>query len=60
MVELFFNIHRLSFIFHRYYMKADKLFQQFEEEWTYWKRALEGYTDEQLQEETKASGWTMG
>ncbi len=29
-------------------MKADKLCQQFEEEWSYWKRTLEGYTDEQL------------
>jgi len=41
-------------------MKADKLFQQFEEEWTYWKRALEGYTEEQLTELTEVSGWTIG
>jgi len=41
-------------------MKADKLFQQFEEEWTYWKHALGGYTNEQLAELTEASGWTMG
>lgn len=40
--------------------KADKLFQQFEEEWTYWKRALEGYTDESLMQLTEASDWTMG
>ncbi len=40
--------------------KADKLFQQFEEEWTHWKHALEGYTDEQLIQLTEASGWTIG
>jgi len=40
--------------------KADKLFHQFEEEWAYWKRALEDYTDEQLGQLTEASGWTMG
>jgi len=40
--------------------RADKLFQEFEEEWAYWKRALNNYTEEQLQQLTDASGWTMG
>lgn len=40
--------------------KADKLFQEFEVEWAYWKNALEDYTEDQLRQLTEASGWTMG